>query len=194
MTPQLPWLIRSGAAVLIGCGLAVAAQPALDAENLIVSPPGDFKVGYDSHDANKSITEFVPAQETVEDWTRMLTVQVFRHAKIEAAAFLQGVGKGFAEACPGTTVRGNGIRTGQVNGYVVSMLFLQCPKNPATGKPETTIFRAIKGNDALYLVQRAWRAVPAQQDVDETMQALAHVMVCDTRASEHPCPAEQPLR
>ncbi len=189
-----PWLIRSAAGVLLGCGSAIAEQPALNAENLIVSHPGDFKVGYDSHDANKSITEFVPAQESVADWTRMLTVQVFRHAKVQAAAFLQGVGKGYVGACPGTTVQGNGIRNGQVNGYVVSMLFLQCPRNPATGKPETTIFRAIKGNDALYVVQQAWRAVPAQQDVDEAMQALSRVMVCDTRASEHPCPAEQPLQ
>jgi hypothetical protein len=190
----MTWLIRSAATLLIGCGIAVAAQPAVDAENLIVSPPADFKVGYDSRDANKSITEFVPAQETVEDWTRMLTVQVFRHAKVEAAAFLQGIGKGYVAACPGTTVRGNGIHTGQVNGYVVSMLILQCPTNPATGKPETTIFRAIKGNDALYVVQRAWRADPAQQDLDEAMQALSRVLVCDSRAPEHPCPAEQPLR
>ncbi len=190
----MPWLFRTAAALLIGCGLAVAAQPAVDAEKLIVSPPEDFKVGYDSRDADKSITEFVPAQESVEDWTRMLTVQVFRHAKVEAAAFLQGIGKGYLAACPGTSVRGNGIRTGQVNGYVVSMLVLQCPRNPATGKPETTIFRAIKGNDALYVVQRAWRADPAPQDFDATIQGLSAVTVCDRRSSEHPCPAEQPLR
>lgn len=177
----------------MGCGVAAAAQQALVAENLIVSPPTEFKVGFDSHDANSSITEFVPAQETVEDWSRMLTVQVFHHAKIEAAAFLQGLGKRYVEACPGTTVRGKGINTGKVNGYVVSMLYLQCPGNPATGKPETTIFRAIKGQDALYLVQRAWRAVPADQEVAEVMQALSHVIVCDTRAAEHPCPLEQPV-
>jgi hypothetical protein len=53
--------------------------------------------------------------------------------------------------CPGTTAQG--VFTGQVNGYVVSMLVLKCPKNPGTWKPETTAFRVIKGNDALYSVR-----------------------------------------
>ena len=91
------------------------------------------------------------------------------------------------DACPGTTAKG--VFTGQINGYVVSMLLLQCPKNPGTGKPETTAFRVIKGNDALYAVQHAWRAVPSAQDVDAAMHALAKVTVCDTRAAAHPCPS-----
>jgi hypothetical protein len=176
--------------MLMGLQCCVAfGQPALDAENLLVSPPKDFKVGFVQNSGNYSMTEFVPAEETVEDWTRMLTVQVYRHLQIDAAAFLQSVGKRFADACPGTTVIGKGIQTGQVNGYVVSMLFLQCPKNPSTGKPETTVFRAIKGQDVLYSVQRAWRGVPPEQELDEVLHALAQVTVCDTRAPEHPCPA-----
>jgi hypothetical protein len=87
----------------------------------------------------------------------------------------------------GTTAKG--IFTGQVNGYVVSMLVLKCPKNPGTGKPETTAFRVIKGKDALYSVQRAWQAVPSDQDLDEAVHALAKVIVCDTRATDHPCPS-----
>jgi hypothetical protein len=47
----------------------------------------------------------------------------------------------------------------------------------------------IKGKDALYSVQRAWRAVPSDQDVANVMQALAKVTVCDTRTPEHPCPS-----
>ena len=90
-------------------------------------------------------------------------------------------------ACPGTTAKG--IFTGQVNGYVTSMLLLWCPKNPGTGKPETTAFRGIRGKDALYLVQRAWRAVPSDADLAAVMQTLGRVTVCDTRTPEHPCPA-----
>jgi hypothetical protein len=91
--------------------------------------------------------------------------------------------------CPGTTAKGKRIYTGQVNGYVVSMLLLRCPMNPHTGKPETTAFRVIKGKDALYSVQRAWRAVPSDQDVANVMEGLGKVTVCDTRTPEHPCPA-----
>jgi len=164
---------------------SVLAQSTISAENLLVSPPKDFKLGYRS-DRIGSLTEWVPSTETVDDWTQMLTVQVFRGAKVDAAGFLQGVGKRYMDACPGTTAKG--IFTGQVNGYVVSMLVLKCPKNPGTGKPETTAFRVIKGKDALYSVQRAWRSLPSDEELGSVMQALAKVTVCDTRSAEHPCP------
>ena len=178
---------RACAATLLAlpAGL-VLAQPTITAENLLISPPKDFKVGFRS-DRVGSMTEWVPATETVEDWTQMLTVHIFRNAKVDAAEFLGGVGKRYMDACPGTTAKG--IFTGQVNGYVVSMLLLKCPKNPGTGKPETTAFRVIKGKDALYSVQRAWRSVPSDQELGAVMQMLAKVTVCDTRTAEHPCPA-----
>jgi hypothetical protein len=189
----MPKVMRLAAITLI-CGRAALAygQSMLDAENLLISPPEGFKVGFDSTTGNNSITEFVAAGETVDDWTRMLTVQVYRHWAIDAAAYLQRIGKRFADACPGTAVIGKGIQTGRVNGYAVSMLFLQCPRNPKTGKPETTVFRAIKGNDALYSIQRAWRAIPSREDVNDVMHAMGKVIVCDTRAPEHPCPSYDP--
>jgi hypothetical protein len=181
-------LIKSVAMVLAVCGAAAAlAQTSIDAENLLFSPPKDFKVGFQSSHDNRMMTEFVPAAETVEDWTQMLTVQIYRGATTDAATFLLGVGKRYMDACAGTTAKG--IFTGQVNGYVVSMLVLKCPKNPSTGKPETTAFRVIKGNDALYSVQRAWRSIPLDNDLDEVMHGLAKVTVCDTRSVDHPCPS-----
>jgi hypothetical protein len=177
----------------LGCAAGVAAGQALiDAENLLFAPPKDFKVGFQSNHDNRLMTEWVPAAETVEDWTQMLTVQIYRGAAVDAATFLQGVGKRYMDACPATTAKG--IFTGQVNGYVVSMLLLKCPQNPGTGKPETTAFRVIKGTDALYSVQHAWRAVPSDQDLDAAMRALAKVTVCDTRVPVHPCPSFDSLR
>ena len=154
---------------------------------MLLSPPKDFKIGYQATRDKRQITEWVPAAETVEDWTQMLTVQVFRGAAVDAPTFLQDVGKRYMSACPGTTAKG--IFTGQVNGYVASMLLLKCPKNPGTGKPETTAFRVIKGKDAPYSVQRAWRAVLSDQEVDDVMHSLGKVTVCDTRAREDPCPS-----
>jgi hypothetical protein len=184
----MPGIIKSAAIILAACSSSTAlGQSLIDAENLLFSPPKDFKVGFQSNRDNRLTTEFVPAAETVEDWTQMLTVQIYRGATVDAATFLQGVGKRYMDACSGTTAKG--VYTGQVNGYVVSMLLLKCPMNPGTGKPETTAFRVIKGKDALYSVQRAWRAVPSDQELDDVMHALTKVTACDTRTPEHPCPA-----
>jgi hypothetical protein len=180
--------LKTTASILISCAAVVAqGQTLLNAENLLFSPPKEFKVGFESNRDNRSMTEWVPTAETVEDWTQMLTVQIYRGAAIDAATFLQSVGKRYMGACPGTTSKG--IFTGQINGYVVSMLLLKCPTNPGTGKPETTAFRVIKGKDALYSVQHAWRGVPSDQDLDDVMHALAKVTVCDTRTPDHPCPS-----
>lgn len=130
------------------------------------------------------MTEWVPNGQTVEDWTEMLTVQIFHDLKeVQPAAFLQNVGTRYLNACPGTPK--DTIHTGTVNGYVVSMLELKCPMNPGTGKPETTVFRVIKGKDALYSVQYAWRKAPSE----DASQALSKSTVCDTRDASHSCPS-----
>lgn len=182
---------------LIGLVLAAgvtgiaAGQSKLEAENLLFSPPKYFKVGFQSNRDNRLMSEWVPENQTVEDWTEMITVQVFRGASVEAAAFLQNVGARYMGACPGTTAKG--IFTGTTNGYVVSMLVLKCPKNPNSEKPETTAFRVIKGSDALYSVQYAWRLVPTDQEMDGAMHVLGSVTVCDTRSPSHPCPPLVPV-
>ena len=177
-------LALSCTASLCVAGLA-QAQVRVDAENLIFTPPTNFKVGFHSSKGPVSITEFVPGDQNVETWTEMVTVQVFRAVPATAAEFLQTIGGRFVKACTGTTTKG--ISTGNANGYVVSMLVLKCPNNPATGKPETTIFRAIRGGDALYLVQHAWRAMASDQDTDLAIEDLRRTVVCDTRTAEHPC-------
>lgn len=173
-------------ALIIASSAVLAQQPQLEAENLLFSPPKDFKIGWQKSQGQSLWTEWIPSGQTVEDWTDMLTVQIYRGAKIDAPAFLQDVGKRYVNDCPETTAKG--IFTGQTNGYVVSMLLLRCPKNPKTGKPETTAFRIIKGTDALYSVQYAWRSLPSEQDVKAAMAILGKATVCDTRDSSHPCP------
>ena len=164
------------AVLLLTTASPVPGQSLLQAENLLFAAPSGFKVGYQANHDNRLITEYVPSGETVDDWTQMLTVQIFRGSPLGSAAFLQNVGKRYMDACPATTAKG--IFTGDTNGYVVSMLLLKCPNNPGTGKPETTAFRIIKGNDALYSVQRAFRSDPSSTELDAAEQyeiGRAHV-------------------
>jgi hypothetical protein len=180
--------LRSISLLLAGWAATAAnGQSLIENETLLFAPPKDFKVGFQSNHDRQLMTEWIPDGETVDEWTQMLTVQVYRGSTIDAATFLKALGTRYSAACPGTTAQG--IYTGDANGYVVSMLLLRCPKNPGTGKPETTAFRVIRGQDALYSVQRAWRKVPSDEDVRVVMQALGRVTVCDTRTPVHPCPS-----
>jgi hypothetical protein len=154
-------------------------------ENFLVSYPKDFKIGWQKTQERSVWAEWIPSGQTVDNWTDMLTVQIYYGAKVGAEAFLQNVGTRYMNDCPGTTAKG--IFTGQTNGYVVSMLLLRCPRNPKTGKPETTAFRVIKGTEGLYSVQYAWRSSPSDQDVAAAMATLGKATVCDTRDNSHPC-------
>jgi hypothetical protein len=145
VTRPLALLLCAAAAVATG-------QARTDGENLVFSAPKDFTVGYTSSRDNGVMTEYVPAGETVEDWTQLATALIYYGATVDPATFLHGRATRYEGLCPGTTTKG--IFTGQSNGYVVSMLLLRCPHNPNTGKPETTAFRVIKGRDALYCVER----------------------------------------
>ena len=63
-----------------------------------------------------------------------------------------------------------------------------CPLNQATGKPEITWFKAIQGNDSFYVVQKAFKFMPTNEQVVAWTQYLKSVQVCDTRIKGRECP------
>jgi hypothetical protein len=89
-------------------------------------------------------------------------------------------------ACPGAS--GAEVTSGVENGYPVLVWLLDCPKNPGTGKPEITWFKAIAGNDSFYLVQKAFRFEPTKEQVEHWTKYLKTVAVCDTRIPARACP------
>jgi hypothetical protein len=180
---KLPGLL---ALLLVG----IALQPAraqLKDENLLAPLPAGFKVGYQASNNGLVMQEFIPAGETVEDWSEMVTAQIFLGRRdLDGVRALGLISQGWINACPAS--KPNRIGNASVNGYAAWNLFLQCPLLASTGKPETTFFRAVKGNDSFYIVQRAARAMPGQAQLVKMTQYLDTTTVCDTRTSDHPCP------
>ena len=92
----------------LGVPLIAGGGPIED-ENLLFSPPKDFKVGYQKTLPWELMSEWVPAGETVEDWTEMVTVQIFRGATVTASDFLRGVASRYmTHACPPLEAPGAG--------------------------------------------------------------------------------------
>ena len=176
----LPILAVLAATTLPG---AACAQEKLEAENLLVGVPDGFVVG-DRADGKSGLiaAEFIPQGETIEDWTRMVTVQVFRGEKHGPDKFAQNLKIGWEGACV------ERLGSGAVNGYRYSAWSFGCPLNPKTSKPETMWLKVIRGKDALYSVQYAFRALPTAEFEKAANEYLARVAVCDTRAPKHPCP------
>ena len=160
-------------------------------ENLLVSVPDGYKIDFQTKRGRLTMTEMVPTGESVENWTEMVTTQVFLGlTSAPPAQFKTLMAKQWIAACPGGTMAP--VSEGVENGYTFSLWLQLCPRNPSTGKPENTWFKAIQGNDSFYLVQKAFRFDPTHEQIDEWMHYFRKVAVCDSRLDDRPCPKVVP--
>src|SRR5690348_1484537 len=139
----------------LGLALVVSARAfAFEGENLLVTMPQGYKVGFQQKKSGAQITEMVPSGETVEGWTEMVTVQVFNGMTgVTPEQFRGRMVQMWSGACADAVA---GPPTLAVeNGYRIAFWMMTCPLNKASGKPETTWFKAIEGRDSFYVVQKA---------------------------------------
>ena len=172
------------------CLLVLTFSPAFafEGENLLVAMPDGYKVDFQQKKGSARITEMVPANETVQGWTEMVTVQVFGGMKgVTPDQFRDRMVKLWTGSCA-DAVAGPPTRAVE-NGYPIAFWMMNCPLNKQTGKPETTWFKAIQGRDSFYVVQKAFKFDPAQEQIVQWTLYLKKVGVCDTRIKERACPA-----
>ncbi len=156
-------------------------------ENLLQNMPDGYKVDFQTRQGNMLLTEMVPRAQTVKNWTEMLTTQIFLGMKNATPEQFQArMEKSWLVACKDGGVAP--ITKGEENGYAFSIWLQTCPLNQSTGKPEVTFFKAIKGNDSFYLVQKAFKFDPSKEQLVQWMQYFGSVMVCDTRLADRQCP------
>ncbi len=63
-----------------------------------------------------------------------------------------------------------------------------CGKKPNKKKPEFTMIKVISGNDAIYLIQKAWQYEPTNSQMQEWSKSVSKVFLCDTRNKNTKCP------
>jgi hypothetical protein len=170
----------------LGALLMRPAAAQLVNENLLVTKPDGYIVGFETKKNTMTMQEWVPTGQTVENWTEMLTVQVFHGLKVTPQQFQDNMVQRWKTACPDSSAAT--IASLTERGYVAQLWLLQCPNNPETKKPEDTWFKAILGNDSLYLVQKAFKFDPSKEQITQLMSFLRSVEVCDTRLPDRACP------
>ncbi len=170
--------------------LSGAALADLVNENLLVGVPSGYKIDHNAKSAKGVITEMVPQAQSVNDWTEMVTVQIFFELKQAPAVFKNNIAQLWKKACPDSAARD--VWQGKENGYPAELFLLACPSNPQTGKPEITWFKAIQGDDSFYVVQKASKFMPANEEITPWMDYLNKVSACDSRRVDRPCPKVSP--
>jgi hypothetical protein len=166
--------------------LAPPAAAELVNENLLVELPPGYKIAFQNKKNDMLMNEMVPSNESADNWTEMLTVQIFYGLKATPEQFESKIDKGWLASCPGATA--NAVANDVENGYPALVWLLDCPRNPMTGKPEMTWLKAVQGNDSFYVVQKAFKFAPAKAEITQWMNYLKAVAVCDSRLPDRACP------
>lgn len=179
----------AAALAVAGALLPIPTWAQLEAENLLTGLPDGFKVGFRTEQNGMLMTELIPEAETVENWSAMITVQIFRgRQNIDGDAFAADLQRLWQEACAGAAAERLGA--GDTNGYPFVLWTYGCPLNQQSGTPETMWLKAISGADAFYVVQYAHRGPPGDAASEEAaLGYLEAASACDTRKPAHACPA-----
>ena len=188
---------RAAVALALFFGVVVASEPAHavnSGENFIVTMIKGFKLGNHQNTNKVLLNEYIPEGETVQNWTKMITVLIFLGRKdIEVKNYLGLMTQGFASACQKMATGKPALEN--IRGYEAGTIILACTREKKTGKGSLTLVRVYKGNDSFYVIQRAWRGAPFQStellvSKDEINSWVAHfnrIYVCDTRSAKHAC-------
>jgi len=183
---------RSRCAAIIAAAILSLVSPsvhaALKGENLLAPIPQGFKAGYTTANSKENTAEFVPTAESVSNWSRMITISVFKVSMLEPDLFAGKLVQEWSAACTGAS--GQKIKSGLENGYQYSLWLFGCPFNSLTGKPQTMLLKAIMGSYSLYSVQFAYSAKDTDALDNEGLGFLNGVRVCDTRIKARPCPKD----
>jgi hypothetical protein len=190
-------------AALLLAGFTVPSWPAQQVfrdERLIVFPDDSWEVGFSDSKPALTMFEFVPKGETVQNWTRLLTVQTFTGNKTPLADWAERFRSSFPERwnCDGRKLIPS--LSGWKNGYPWMRFIAICNRNPANNLGEMALIHIVRGRENLFIVQRAWRGPPFSQAVapvppaefQEWQTFMDQVVVCDPRYAENACPADFP--
>lgn len=148
----------AAALLLIAAPVLANADGRLSAAAL----PG-FVLGYENNDAAMDFAEWVPKGETVQAWTRMVTMIRLEGLRVTPQQFNQMMTDGLTKSCPGATI--SDVSTADIGGRPAARFRGDCPRNPATGKPEVLFHLAIAGQNDLHIRQVAFRYQPGADDV-----------------------------
>ncbi|MQX37334.1 hypothetical protein [Roseospira navarrensis] len=170
--------------------------PAGGRETLDFDPPPGWVEVFRDDRPRSGVVHLVPPDQSGADWRDMVTVQVLKTPEPPALEALHARARArYEAACD--AVRGGGLQTGETNGLDTGFWTLACGTNRDSGLGETAFFKAMRGVEGVYLVQRAWRTDPFDPDQGPALTAeqqraaidrLATAVVCVPDSAAYPCP------
>src|SRR5262249_60062425 len=116
-------------------------------ENLLLSIPDDWRLGHHAERDKVRVQEFVHSSQTVQAWTRLVTVQV-HDLPHSADTFVNAMTAIYKRRCPKTEVQPYAQK--EVDGLTARRIFLRVPEC-ASGVESNPVL-VIPGRASLYVM------------------------------------------
>lgn len=175
--------------IALGLIIALVAQVAWgqsQGENILRIRPAGYKIDYEDRQGDRFLVEMVPLDESVNNWTEMVSIQIFFGNKsMTPRQFYHWMQERSRKSCKDSEV--SSVVEDSEDGYDFARFVWHCPLNPSTGKLERTFYKAIKGNEHFYIVTKAFKFDPSEDQIAKWDEYLRSVKVCDTRKSNRAC-------
>lgn len=143
------------ALVLISALFFATSTGAIAGERLLVPQLDGWRQVVGHAGPTGEVTELIPDRETAETWTRRITVQAFRGAPVGVAEFLDNAAAGIAKDC--LHPMAEPPRLGRLDGAEAGSRLVTCGRTRTEPKGAVSLFYAISGQAAFYVVSRMWR-------------------------------------
>jgi hypothetical protein len=151
------------AAVLVGAG-AACAQERLVLEHYPVDSASNapWQVVTDKDLGGRFYVELMPADQTPSNYRDILAAASFPHVRASPAEFLQGMTKQFEQGqqCEGLTL--NPPRSSREQGWNVAYAQAYCGQEGGQSFGVQIFYKAIQGDDSVYVVSRDFRVPPSK--------------------------------
>jgi hypothetical protein len=160
--------------------------------------PAGFKIVTERTEGNRYIREWVPAGETVDRWTEMITVTGAKglagNMSVTPELLVTQIAAGFKHACP-DTFSAKRMGAPQISGQQALIVVVGCGTviTSITPRSQAALVVVIKGAADYYTVQWAERGPASGQRLDlgdpkwaERLKRLSPIKVCPLLAGEGP--------
>ena len=174
---------------------AHAQQSNTVGERLLMNAPAGWSTVPVQRGEKMVVSRLFPPGESDVQWSEAITVQAYPQSDQSARSFVEGI---IAYSRDNCEAAGPGpVAETQNNGYPSATVTVTCTRGRTSGLGSFALIQAIRGRDALYVVQRQWRGPAFSKDQAPAFppDMLKHwgefartVSLCDARNGRHPCP------
>ena len=163
-------------AIVIGlsafaAALPAAAQPGPTRQVQLPPLPG-FVPGHAQRAGDQQIVEFVPRGQTVQRYTKMVTMTSFRtRPGVSTDQLQRAFVQRYGATCPGARVQAMNLGGGNTGARI------DCARHPRTGKPETNFVRVVNVAPAAAIVTYMTAYAPSPTEAYFARDFLGRIAV-----------------